>query len=324
LGNRAFVVTFQKVDPLFTIDLSDPTNPTVAGELKIPGYSDYLQPIAEDHLLGIGRGADAQAGLFQELQVSIFDVSDLDDPRLAHRFSFDGGRSTTSIATGGRWTQGDGDHHAVSYFPSEQILAIPIASADRGGGFMAGVDNTPIFEAGEGGLQLFSVDLDTGFEPLATIEHDSPILRALRIGDTLLAYSADRITTHDIAHPADPLDSLPLRVGSDTGLVELKPFETLASATDYQALPYPILTQFGPSAGGLSVVDEGLDRVQPRASEASLSVSSTDSFELPVRRIESTDALFSAAGSAGAQESYQALDDELLDELVGDPMGSGT
>ncbi len=220
-GNDAFVVTFRKVDPLFAIDLSDPSNPFVAGELKTPGYSDYLQPIDENYLLGIGRGADETIGLFQELQVSIFDVGDLSNPQLAHRYSFEGGRSTASIATGGRWAQGDGDHHAVSYFPSVEILAIPVYSADQRGGFRANIDNSPWLGAQESALQVFQIDVDTGFEPLATIKHDSQIMRSLRIGEQLVVVSSDQVTVHDLHDPNQTLAEIDLQIGSDEGLVEL-------------------------------------------------------------------------------------------------------
>ena len=75
-GDRAWMVTFRESDPVFSLDLSDPTNPQVTGELKIPGFSDYLQLIDENHLLAIGRGATS-TGRAQEVQVSLFDVSDM-------------------------------------------------------------------------------------------------------------------------------------------------------------------------------------------------------------------------------------------------------
>src|SRR5690606_32583862 len=78
MEERAYVVTFVKVDPLFSIDLSDPTNPTIAGELKIPGYTDYLQAMNDDFLIGVGRATDSVSDggtwtLFRELQLSLFD-----------------------------------------------------------------------------------------------------------------------------------------------------------------------------------------------------------------------------------------------------------
>ena len=58
MGDRAYVVTFRIVDPLFALDMSNPTNPTVEGALKIPGFSNYLHPVGNDYLIGIGRDAD--------------------------------------------------------------------------------------------------------------------------------------------------------------------------------------------------------------------------------------------------------------------------
>ena len=57
IGDKGFLVTFVKVDPLFTLDLSDPSNPVLAGELKVPGYSDYIHPLDDNYLLTIGKDA---------------------------------------------------------------------------------------------------------------------------------------------------------------------------------------------------------------------------------------------------------------------------
>jgi uncharacterized secreted protein with C-terminal beta-propeller domain len=83
MGVRGFLVTFVKVDPLFTLDLSDPAAPRVVGELKVPGYSDYLHPMGENHLLGMGKDALADGDMtwYQGVQISLFDVGDLADPQ---------------------------------------------------------------------------------------------------------------------------------------------------------------------------------------------------------------------------------------------------
>lgn len=75
LGNTGYFVTFKQVDPLFSVDLSDPANPTILGQLKIPGFSEYLHPYSEDLLLGIGMSAD-DAGATDGVKLSMFDVSD--------------------------------------------------------------------------------------------------------------------------------------------------------------------------------------------------------------------------------------------------------
>ncbi len=76
LGNRGFVVTFRQIDPLFAFDLSDPTNPTIVGELEIPGFSSYIYPLDEDRLLTIGRaGGEGGVGVDNTFQLQIFDVA---------------------------------------------------------------------------------------------------------------------------------------------------------------------------------------------------------------------------------------------------------
>ncbi len=79
IGDTAYVVTFRQVDPLYTVDLSEPTDPTVLGELKIPGFSTYLHPIDDGRLLGIGQDAD-ENGFQLGAQISSFDVADLTNP----------------------------------------------------------------------------------------------------------------------------------------------------------------------------------------------------------------------------------------------------
>ena len=76
MGKKAYIVTFRNTDPLFAIDLSDPKNPTVKGELKIPGYSAYLHPIGDNLLLGIGYEGDSRNADFNSVKISLFDISD--------------------------------------------------------------------------------------------------------------------------------------------------------------------------------------------------------------------------------------------------------
>lgn len=76
MGDTAYFVTFRQVDPLFTVDLSDPQNPTVLSKLKIPGFSAYLHPFGEGKLLGIGYDADEEHGWTENVKLSMFDISD--------------------------------------------------------------------------------------------------------------------------------------------------------------------------------------------------------------------------------------------------------
>src|SRR5262249_36786367 len=82
LGNRAYVTTFRVIDPLFAIDLSDPAHPELRGALKIPGFSDYLQPVGEDYVIGIGRDANEITGAWGPTQISLFYVGDMAHPIL--------------------------------------------------------------------------------------------------------------------------------------------------------------------------------------------------------------------------------------------------
>jgi hypothetical protein len=219
-GEHAFLVTFRKVDPLFVVDLGDPTNPTMLGELKVPGYSDYLQMIDDSHLLAVGRGADESTGWFEELQISIFDVSNLADPQLVDRYSFEGGRGTATEITGDRWTRGDGDHHALSYFPSEQILAIPIYDADQPI-FEWSSGRPQILEVDAGRLQVLKIDVTAGFTSLGVIEHETRIRRSVEIGDRLFAISSSEVTVHELTDPTVQLGQL--RIAAEPGDESIPP-----------------------------------------------------------------------------------------------------
>ncbi len=83
----AVLVTFRQMDPLYTVDLSDPTSPRALGALKIPGYSAYLHPIGGDRLLGLGVEATAR-GRWLGSQAAVFDISDLTSPRRVSGVSF--------------------------------------------------------------------------------------------------------------------------------------------------------------------------------------------------------------------------------------------
>ena len=82
MGNTAYVVTFKNTDPLFAIDLSKPNEPKTLGEVKLPGFSEYLHPISENLLVGIGYDGDDESADFMTLKVSLFDVSNKKQPKV--------------------------------------------------------------------------------------------------------------------------------------------------------------------------------------------------------------------------------------------------
>ena len=191
VGDTAYVVTFEQVDPLFVIDLADPKRPTIVGELVIPGFSSYLHPLGGTHLVGIGRSADLTG-----VKLSLFDVSVPSTPSETSFVEIGGG-------TGGyAWSLAEGDHHAFSYFPGRRILAIPVSSWTW--------DVSSETASGWDALVLYEVDLAEGFTELARIEHGSTVTRSLRIGDRLFSMSRSELKVVDLAAPATVVASLPL------------------------------------------------------------------------------------------------------------------
>lgn len=159
MGDKGYVVTFKKTDPLFVFDLSDPTAPEAVGELKIPGFSTYLHPLDNGHLLSIGYDSDDQETFawFTGLLLQIFDVSDPTDPLLLHREVIGARGSSSEAAT---------NHLAFNYFAPRQMLAIPatVCEESAGGGAYA---ETMTFS----GLLLYRVDVTDGFTLHGTVDH---------------------------------------------------------------------------------------------------------------------------------------------------------
>ena len=147
MGTRGFLVTFVKVDPLFTLDLSDPYAPVIVGKLKVPGYSDYIHLLGENHLLTIGRDVKVQNGAmyFQGVRLSIFDITDFTDPKLTH-WELIGDRVTYSEALY--------NHKAFTFWAANNLLAFPI----EGYGLQSFT-----------GLYVYEVTTDKGFNYLGRI-----------------------------------------------------------------------------------------------------------------------------------------------------------
>jgi len=158
MGARGFLVTYRQVDPLFTLDLSDPSNPRVLGELKIPGFSTYLHPVNEHTLLGIGEDRDETGSWSsRRLKVSLFDVSDMSRP--VETF-------TQLIGTENAWSEAAHSHKAFNYFAAKGTLAIPYTDYDRG---RVGQHYWSAFTSA---LQVFDVDPERGFTPRGMLSLD--------------------------------------------------------------------------------------------------------------------------------------------------------
>lgn len=115
IGDTGYLVTFRQVDPLYTLDLSDPRAPKAAGELKIAGYSAYLHPVGEGLLLGIGQDA-TEAGIRKGPQVSLFDVADPAAPKRLHQ---------RILGDQGASTEAEWDHHAFLWWAPERLAVLP-------------------------------------------------------------------------------------------------------------------------------------------------------------------------------------------------------
>ncbi len=120
MGDRAYLVTFKRTDPLFVIDLSNPSAPTVLGELKMPGFSEYLHPYDEGHLIGVGQETDESGRSTHQLKLSLFDVSDVSNPKEL---------STYLIGSINDYTYSEAlyDHKAFLFSKSKNLLVIPVS-----------------------------------------------------------------------------------------------------------------------------------------------------------------------------------------------------
>jgi hypothetical protein len=120
LGARGYLVTFRAIDPLYSLDLSDPANPRITGELKIPGYSDYLHPVGDDLLIGVGRtvAQTPWGGVVPDkLQLSLFDVSNPAAPKVIQQADFGGS---------GSFAEASFNHKAFAYLDETGTLALPV------------------------------------------------------------------------------------------------------------------------------------------------------------------------------------------------------
>jgi hypothetical protein len=115
MDDLAYVVTFRQVDPLYALDLSDPRAPRLLGELKIPGFSEYLHPVGDGLLLGVGREVDPDTGIDEGLKVSLFDVSDPLTMRETDQIVLPMARSEVSS-----------DHRAFLWDPSRRQAVVPV------------------------------------------------------------------------------------------------------------------------------------------------------------------------------------------------------
>ncbi|OZU87974.1 hypothetical protein CIL03_14830 [Virgibacillus indicus] len=202
----AYMVTFKQVDPLFVIDLKDPANPTVLGELKIPGFSNYLHPIDENHLIGFGQNtklADNEHGSeplvqMDGLKISLFDVSDPANP--IEKFS-------EVIGQGHSYSELNHNHKALYQHPTENLFGFPAALFETKKiqkGDITYEDQKFLFE----GALLYSITPEEGIKLKDTITHQqsnieypewkSEVKRIVSVDDVIYTISYDQMKVYDL------------------------------------------------------------------------------------------------------------------------------
>jgi hypothetical protein len=218
LGDRGYIVTFEQVDPLFTLDLSNPVSPRVEGELHITGVSTYLHPFGADHLIGIGREGTPEGRLLG-LHLQLFDVSDMTAPTRLHQ---------TLLSTGdGEWSysQAEHDHHAFTFYAQQNLLAIPVTIESYGW-------DRPEYNHFSGVI-VYRVSVENGFEELGRVSHSELaqsaycdrtggyacgweygwwawMQRSAFIEDYLYAFSNVGVTASPIADLSNPVSTIVL------------------------------------------------------------------------------------------------------------------
>lgn len=208
-GERAYMVTFRTVDPLFVIDLQEPTNPTVLGKLKIPGYSNYLHPYDDNHVIGFGKDTielkdsnNNNMAYYQGMKVALFDITDVNNPK--EKF-------VETIGDRGTDSELLYNHKALLFSKEKELLAFPVTVIE------VNKDNPNLLDYGRFSFQgayIYNLDLETGFNLEKKITHlseddylkagdywydgNSNIQRIIYIEETLYTISNNKIKAHSL------------------------------------------------------------------------------------------------------------------------------
>jgi len=213
MGERAYMVTFRKVDPFFAIDLKDPQKPQILGKLKIPGYSDYLHPYDENHIIGFGKDTIEMKGwngesqaFYQGLKVAIFDVTNVSQPVEMSR-----------VIIGDRGTDSEilNNHKALLFSKEKNLIAFPVTLMELAPSQKQNINQIPAYGTFTfQGAYIYYIDLEKGLQYKGRISHldaadyqragdywynsAKNINRVLYIGETLYTVSPGRIQTHKL------------------------------------------------------------------------------------------------------------------------------
>ncbi|MDN7024623.1 hypothetical protein FGU65_06930 [Methanoculleus sp. FWC-SCC1] len=218
IGDRLYMVTFKQIDPLFVIDLSDPEHPGILGKLKIPGYSDYLHPYDDTHLIGVGKETEANewgGASVGGVKIALFDVSNVSSPKQI---------DSVEIGEAGTDSAALNDHRAFLFAKSKNLLVIPISEIRR-------TENPPgkyqsyTLDTWQGAY-VYDVDPARGFDLRGTVTHalgDAPyswnapdaVRRSLYMDDVVYTVSERRIVASSLDNPKDRIGEVLLPGGQD-------------------------------------------------------------------------------------------------------------
>ncbi len=196
IGNRAYMVTFVETDPLFVIDLSNPNNPIVLGELKIPGYSKYLHPYDENHIIGFGENTKTNqyGGVVTDgMKMALFDVTNPNSPKELY---------SVDIGEKGTYSEILNNHKALLFSKEKNIIAFPISISEEEENYRTKLK----FQ----GAIVYGLDLDNGFKLKGKIAHmqitdgyrdydyTKAVERIIYINDSLFTLSEGLIKSTDM------------------------------------------------------------------------------------------------------------------------------
>lgn len=178
IEDKGYVVTFRQTDPFFTLDLAEPKNPKLAGELKIPGYSSYLHPLDQTHILGIGKEG-------QNVKISLFDVSDKNNPVELHKYMLDE-----------YWTEVANNYHAFLLDTKHKVFFLPGGKGGYVFSYKADLSKCGTKDPAEDAKCAGLVDKPYKIELKKAVNQNS-VKRAIYINDYLYIIGEDKITVLD-------------------------------------------------------------------------------------------------------------------------------
>jgi len=213
MGDRLYLVTFRQTDPFFVIDMSQ-DDPKVLGELKLPGYSSYLHPYDEDHVIGVGRD--------KGVKLALFDVSDVRNPQLVDTYEIGGSGSDSEVLN---------DHKALLFDKSKDVLSIPVSLYPDYGQpqpYEGSYAEPKIWR----GFYVFGVDPNEGFTLKGTVDHFNDTggyyyiygtqgSRSFYIGDVLYTVTLNNVIKMNDLQSIEEINSLD--IGSSGGIIKSPP-----------------------------------------------------------------------------------------------------